>query len=145
MPVRIIIEQPPNITTLRAAFRLTGGEVFAWAGVIYNPGGGDVSRAFIEHERVHFKQQREAGGPEAWWDRYIVDPAWRLEQEMEATAMEFKVYSEDHGRAQRRCYLDCLARRLSLPMYGRMISKKDAKVRLKALADVTEPGSTDVH
>ncbi len=94
-------ENPPNIATLRKAFGLTGNEIFAWDGVIYNPGGGGLTRALIEHEKVHFRQQREVGGPEVWWGRFIVDPAWRLEQELEATAVEFKVYSEDYGRPQR--------------------------------------------
>ena len=127
-------ENPPNIATLRKAFGLTGNEIFAWDGVIYNPGGGGLTRALIEHEKVHFRQQREVGGPEVWWGRFIVDPAWRLEQELEATAVEFKVYSEDYGRPQRRRYLDMLAGRLSSPMYGRMITRKAAKAQLKQRA-----------
>lgn len=133
MAVEIRKEQPPNIATLRNAFQLTGKEIFAWDGVIYDPSDGGVSKSLIEHEKVHFRQQRAVGGPEVWWDRYIVDPAWRLEQELEATAREYEVFSEDHGRAQRRRLLDILARRLSSPMYGGMITKKAAKARIKKM------------
>lgn len=129
--VTIRIAYPPNITQIRAAFRLTGGEIFAWGGVIYNPGGGGLSRALIEHEKVHFRQQEEIGGPEAWWARYLADPAFRLDVEMEAHIVEFRVYSEDNGRAARRGYLKFLARRLSSPMYGRMITRNAASVRIK--------------
>jgi len=122
---------PPNITQIRAAFRLTGNEIFAWGGVIYNPGGGALSRALIEHEKVHFRQQEEVGGPEAWWARYLADPAFRLDVEMEAHIVEFRVYSEDNGRAARRRYLKVLAGRLSSPMYGGLITRKAASVRIK--------------
>ncbi len=123
---------PPNIAQIRAAFRITGAEIFAWGGVIYNPSGNPLSRSLIEHEKVHFRQQEEHGGPSAWWDRYISDRAFRLDAEMEATIVEFRVYSEDNGRPARRRHLDLLAKRLSSPMYGGMITRKAAKVRIKS-------------
>lgn len=131
---KIVAEFPPNIAQLRAAFTLSGREIFAWDGTIYNPGGGDLSRALVEHEKVHFRQQDEAGGPQAWWDRYLVDPEWRLEQEMEATIREYVVYSEDNNRKARRVYLDFLASRLASPMYGGVITKHAARARIKRSA-----------
>ena len=129
--VTILAEFPPNIDQIRKAFRLSGAEIFAWDGTIYAPKSTGLPLHLIEHEKVHFRQQREAGGPQAWWSRYIEDPQFRLDQEMEATIVEFQVYSATHGRKQRRSFLDVLARRLSSPMYGGMITTKVAKARIK--------------
>lgn len=132
----IRMEYPPNIGQIRAAFKLTGAEIFAWDGIIYSPSSPTVSPALVEHEKVHFRQQRDVGGPEIWWDRYIADPAFRLEQEMEAHIVEYRAYSETHGRPQRRRYLEVLARRLASPMYGGVITKKAAKARIKRGVEV---------
>lgn len=119
-------EYPPNIADIRRAFPLKGGEIFAWDGIIYAP-NGEVSPALVEHEEVHFKQQRACGGPEAWWSRYIESPAFRLEMETEAHIVEYRAYSAAHGRKARRNYLDFLAKRLSSPMYGGVITRKAAR------------------
>ena len=129
--VTILAELPPNIDQIRKAFRLSGREIFAWDGVIYAPASRGLPPHLIEHEKIHFRQQREVGGPQAWWNRYVEDPRWRLEQEMEATIVEYRVYSTTHGRKQRRAFLDVLAKRLSSPMYGGMITTKAAKARIK--------------
>lgn len=124
-------EYPPNIKDIRRAFPLTGNEIFAWDGIIYAPRGG-VSPALVEHEEVHFRQQRAHGGPEKWWARYIADPAFRLEMETPAHIVEYRFYAEIHGRKARRLYLDVLARRLSSPMYGGLITKKAARSLISA-------------
>lgn len=129
--VDIRVGYPPNINQIRKAFRLTGGEIFAWGTTIYSPSGPKVSAALVAHETVHFRQQAEAGGPEAWWGRYLAEPAFRLDQEMEAHIEEFRVYSEAHGRQERRRYLDWLGKRLASPIYGGVITRKAAKARIK--------------
>lgn len=128
--VNIIVGDPPNIEAVAAVFPLTGHEVFAWDGTIYNPGGGDLSPWLIEHEKVHFEQQR--GDPKAWWQRYLVDPIWRLAQEMEAHQVEYKTYCRvNRDRNRRSFYLMQIAQRISSPMYGSMISQQAAMSRIR--------------
>ena len=130
--VTVKVGYPPNIDQIRAKFRLSGNEIFAWDGVIYSPRGATVSQWLQDHEKVHFRQQRDAGGPAAWWYRYLVEPAFRLDQEMEAHIVEYRTFAGIHGRKDLRRYLDVLAKRLASPMYGGMITRSDAKRRIKA-------------
>lgn len=78
------------------------------------------------HEAVHIRQQ--AGmGVEAWWERYYVDPAFRLEQEVEAYRAQFE-YMKKHCLDRNLLFRmrDRLARDLSSPVYGSCVPYPDA-------------------
>lgn len=125
------VEDPPNIETLREVFPLTGREIFAWDGVIYNPSGSRLPQELIDHEMTHFRQQD--GDAEGWWARYITDVAFRLEQELEAHQVEYKSfckYNKDRNKQAR--YLQLIARRLASPMYGGVLSGREAARRIKS-------------
>ena len=93
--------------------------IFAYGDTIFNPGGAHIDFAMALHEIVHQRQQRDFGGPELWWDRYLADPAFRYEQEVSAYGMQFRAYSLEHrNREHRNKYLRGLARALSSPMYA---------------------------
>lgn len=132
MSVEIRKEYPPNIDEIRAKFPLTGREIFAWDGVIYNPGGGEITPWLEAHEAVHFEQQAAVGGPENWWRRYIDSAEFRYEQELEAHRMEYQVFSLGKSRPMRRAFLKMLAKRLSSPMYGGVASYEKARKEIMA-------------
>ena len=128
----IINEYPPNIKQIKEAFPLKGREIFAWGGTIYSPSGVDIPVWLIEHEKVHFKQQKHIGGPEAWWERYLVDTQFRFEQELEAHQVEYRAYCrQTKDRNMHIRYLLVIARRLASPMYGSVV---DARGAMKAIA-----------
>lgn len=129
----IINGYPPIYSVAQATFQLTGREIFAWDGIIYNPGGGSVTEELIAHEEVHFKQQRAVGGPEKWWALYFKSPEFRLEQEIEAHRVEYRVFCrKEKDRNRRAVYLNLIANRLASPMYGNLIKPAEAKRRIKA-------------
>lgn len=129
---KIVASFPPNIDAIRAKFTLSGNEIFAWEGTIYNPKGGDLPPWLVAHEEVHFKQQADVGGAESWWARYLVDPQFRFEQELEAHQEEYRVYgTHNPERNLRRAALKHMARRLASPMYGSMVTFDKAKRLLK--------------
>lgn len=118
-------EYPPNIQRIRETFTLTGREIFAYNNTIYNPAGGELSIPLIEHEKVHFMQQ--GGDSDYWWDRYLVDPVFRLRQELAAHKKEFLVFCTlNKDRNARARYRNALAVRLSSPMYGSVITTQEA-------------------
>ena len=128
--MKIVIGYPPNIKAVRKVFPLTGGEIFAWGDTIYNPGGGALTPWLIEHEEVHQKQQGD--DIDGWWARYLIDPAWRLEQEMEAHQVEYRSYCSHHkDRNQQMRYAAMIARRLSSPMYGKIVTYREALRRVR--------------
>lgn len=74
------------------------------------------------HEAVHIEQQALIGA-EAWWDRYLIDKKFRLEQEVPA----YKAQAEYIKTHQRSWMVDI--RRLAVQMeemYGDMIDYKQA-------------------
>jgi len=129
--VRIIPEFPPNIDVIRAKFPITGFEIFAWNDTIYNPSNNRMPVWLIEHEKVHFRQQN--GDPESWWARYMTDDEWRLEQELEAHRVEYRVFCRfNKDRNLRSRYLMEISKRLAAPMYGGIIQRMDAYRRIRA-------------
>lgn len=82
----------------------------------------------VAHERTHLAQQSAfPGGPEAFMRRYMNDTAFKLKVEVEAYRAQlafiaaYGVTGREFVRARTR-----LARILSGPLYGRMISCRDA-------------------
>ena len=129
--VRVIADWPPNIEQIREVLPVTERNIFAYNQTIYNPGGGKLPPSLIEHEKVHFLQQvNYEGGHEAWWERFLVDKAFRLQQEIPAHKIEWRVYlmsAKATQRNHRRLTLKEMAKRLSAPMYGNIISFREAK------------------
>jgi hypothetical protein len=127
--VEIRKEWPPNIAKIRAVLPVTERNIFAYDRVIYNPGGGELTMPLIEHEKVHFRQQGRF--VRWWWWRFLRDPAFRLDQELEAHRAEYRAFCDwVQDRNQRATYLRGIARRLSSPMYGGDISQRDAMVEI---------------
>lgn len=127
--IEIRVEFPPNIDIIRETFPLTGQEIFAWNPIIYSP-TPDLPQWLIDHEKVHFEQQGDH--IEDWWDRYINDVAFRLRQEIPAHIQELKTFKRLHkdGNVVIRKRIE-LAKRLSGPLYGKLISMSGAMEYLK--------------
>lgn len=123
--MKIVSDYPPNIEDLRTVFPLSGKEIFTWGDIIYNPSGSVLSDHLIAHETVHCLQQ--GADIQGWWDRYKIDPAWRLEQELQAHRAEYRSYcSSTKDRNARARFLHAIAFRLSAPMYGKVITHPEA-------------------
>ncbi len=129
--MKIVEEFPPNIEDIKAVVTLSGNEIFAWGDIIYNPSGAKLGRELLAHERTHGVQQGE--DIEGWWKRYLTDISFRFKQELEAHQVEYAVYSSiEPKRNRRRVFFRHLAKRLSSPMYGRMVTFDKAKKLIKA-------------
>ena len=127
-------EYPPNIEEIDKALasKSKRGVLYAWSPDIYNPDGVDIPVWLIEHEKIHFKQQK--GDPETWWELYLAEPQFRFEQELEAHKKEYQVFCDSqgpdglhHSRSQRRMYLKSVCKRLSGPLYGNLMNEKKVK------------------
>ena len=118
----IVYDWPPNISQIRAVLPVTERNIFAYANQIYNPGRQTLPVWLIEHEKVHFQQQADIG-VRKWWDRYLSDVEFRLNQEMPAHRREyFEFCKVNADRNSRSMYLQQMARRLAAPMYGSIIT-----------------------
>lgn len=124
-PPTQVRDHPPNWARLEAAFGpLPPGVIVAYGDRVYVPSGKPLPRHLVIHESVHLRQQADAGGPDAWWDRYIDDRDFRLEQEVEA----YRVQYRSMNRRERRELGPLLARDLSGPMYGSLVTDREARL-----------------
>lgn len=125
--MEIVNEYPPVYDRAAEAFPLSGREIFAYGDKIFNPDGLDVPIWLVEHEKVHQVQQAEIGGPEAWWDKYLVDEQFRFDQEKAAHQKEYRVYCQhNRDRNQRFRYRMIVARKLAAPLYGSLLTTQEA-------------------
>jgi hypothetical protein len=108
---------PPNIDTIRMVFPVTKDTVFAYGDTIYCsyiPEGG-LRPDLIYHESIHRRQQ--AGDPESWWNKYIVDRQFRFEQELEAYYEQWQWVRKYTNAKIAKMALEDFARAMTLPQY----------------------------
>lgn len=128
--LEVVVALPPMFDEIDRAFGVAGKPViFCWGRRIYNPTGGVVTPELQAHEGVH--SRRQGDDPRGWWERYLVEPAMRLEEEVLAHQAEVAEFCRRHtDRNARVRYRAQVARRLSGPVYGRAISYPDALRRI---------------
>lgn len=157
--MRIIIDHPPNIESINKAFHVKDryGILYTYGDSIYSPSGEQIPEWLLRHEEVHSQRQYDLGkkvageefakgsdedyyklGAEIWWDTYITDEKFRLEEELAAHRVEYQTFKEMHNRHETRGHLIMMAERLSSDMYGNCTTKKKAKELIK---DVQEEES----
>ena len=132
--MKILIANPPNIDQIKAKFNIHVEDrvIFTYGDTIYNPGGFDVSKYpdLIVHEEVHEKQQ--GSDPAGWWERYLVDPQFRLNQEVEAYRAQYRKFKT--MTRNRDLIAKCahnIACVLSGHIYGNIIDYYEARQRIK--------------
>jgi len=123
---RIVKGFPPNFEEIKARFNPPPNTVFAYGDTIYAPGGTDLPANLVVHEETHFVQQQRVGGPDEWWRRYIDDPRFRLEQEVEAYRAQLAAVA-DLPRPMRRELLAHICKSLASRMYGGLVTKEQAR------------------
>lgn len=126
--MRIIKAPPPNFEAILKVFDVKDKPiVFTYGDCIYNPTDGNIPPHLITHEDVH-RQQQEVMGVEVWWDQYLADPKFRLEQEVWAYQAQYahlKDKIKDKNLLFR--FLHKLALDLSGEMYGKILSYTEAR------------------
>ena len=137
----IKFEKPPNYDAICEAFPRAKLRhvIFAYFPHIYMPDGGSLDIAVRCHEEVHLQRQSFLG-PEAWWNKYINDPAFRLDEEIVAHIAEADKLLEREGanRRNRKRIAAIVGLRLANPLYKYDIKVKAAeKVIYDAISDTS--------
>ena len=128
--MKIINSYPPNIDSIDDRFAIRGKPIiFTYGDIIYNPLGIIISPSLHAHETIHsIRQTIELKNILAWWDRYLIDDEFRLNEELLAHKAEYKQFcSENKDRNRQSIFLNTIATRLASAMYGNMISSTKAR------------------
>lgn len=127
--MRTVIGFPPNIKAIREKLRPPPSAIFCYGDTIYNPGNTLITSSLTAHEAVH--SARMGDDPDKWWHAYLNNPLFRLEEEVLAHMAEYtEILNEKPNRHLRRRHLSHISRRLAGPMYGRMITLREAKLAI---------------
>lgn len=139
--MRILEEKPPNYQELLQVFPVDKYRVFfPWGDTLYNPKGGEIPADILFHEIVHQRQQGDS--PEKWWNQYIYNKDFRLEQEIEAYASQLNWLKNLKDKKGKHLIpskaiteaLDEMASNLSSPLYNVNVSFNEAKTIIRKRA-----------
>lgn len=116
---------PPNIREIQKHFPVTKDTVYAYGDDIYAL--EEVPPDIEYHERVHLEQQKKWTSPDIWWQKYLLDAEFRLEQEVEAFAAQVKWVREHTNSAIGKGSLEVCSEVLASEMYKLGITKSRAE------------------
>lgn len=88
------------------------------------------------HEDVHVRQQT-AMGPDVWWNKYLTDAFFRLDQEMEAYKAQLIWIKNNCKEEYYANAVNNIAKNLS-SLYGKMCTYDEAKIMLYELTRPTK-------
>lgn len=130
----MITEQlPPNFKQIElyvssGAFEPAKGEIYPYAPYIFNPNKTYIDAPLLVHMITHILQQ-EKMGVKAWWDKYLRDKSFRLEQEIEAFQTQYRELKKEVSDRE-RLYKITYYMAKDLQEYG--LSHSDAMRTLKS-------------
>jgi hypothetical protein len=129
--MKILREYPPIYEDIiNYGMHPRQGTIFTYGDTIYNPDGIEIPEYLMIHEEVHSKQQ--GADPDAWWGRYLIDEYFRIEQETEAYAKQYDFMCKKvKDRNQRNRLLIDIAKIVSSPTYGNVITTSAAMIQIK--------------
>lgn len=122
----VVADRPPVADKCEKLFGVeySSGTVAITYGERVHIASGQLPDYLVDHEETHVIQQTTyPGGAEAWWDRYFIDPEFRVQQEIEAYRNQYS-WAKSHIKNKNEVFkmLQHCAKALSGPMYGKAIS-----------------------
>ena len=128
--MNLVIAFPPNYKQIKEKFNPPTGTVFTYGDTVYCPDSPKLSPDLLVHELTHINQQ--GNDPETWWNKYIEDPNFRLEQEVEAYREQYKKFCQlKKDRNIQARFLFYIAGELASATYGHLIGRDEAVRRIK--------------
>lgn len=76
------------------------------------------------HESTHVKQQTDMG-KDNWWNKYFIDPVFRLEQEKEAYLNQWSFIKDNYNSKKRKLLKRHIIKSI-ITIYGDMITEDEA-------------------
>jgi hypothetical protein len=127
---------PPNIEAIRKVLNPRKGTIFTYGDTVYAPDTAFLEPPLLAHEEVHQGQQK-GYGVERWWDRYLMDAAFRASQEIPAFQVQYREARKSlRDRNALTRYVSQMAEVLSSDMYGNCMTRKEAEDAITLREDI---------
>lgn len=127
--MKIVNGFPPNYKEIKKVLNPNELTIFTYGDTIYNPTPNDIPDHLMVHEQTH--SIRQGDDPAGWWDKYLVDPKFRVEEELVAYRNQYKEYIKHHDRNATNLFCMKIARDLSSPIYGNVMTFSRAFEEIK--------------
>ena len=131
--MKISTERPPIYDEANKLFKIEElglKPCFAYGSTIYNPFNVIIDADLEAHEAVH--SGRQGDNPKEWWDQYLADRDFRLQEEILAYAAQLKVLYQNAPNAHGRdYYLDKVSEALSGNLYGNLCTFGEARSKIR--------------
>lgn len=127
--MKLLRAYPPNFSDIVRTFPGARGQgvMFTYGGTLYVPGGTHlVTPALLAHEQAHSVRQLGLH-PADWWNIYLVDKIFRLEEELVGHRAEYQHLLKQFTGKFLDQHVRHVCERLSGPLYGRMMSYGEAE------------------
>ena len=130
--MKIIKKQPPNIQEINeAGLFYDKNSLFCWGEEIYTLATDQIYPDILYHEQIHSRQQKVFGSPEMWWKKYLINPEFRKDQEVEAFAEQLKFVRIHYKNKEIKDALNEFAGNLSSNMYNLGLSIHQAETLIR--------------
>lgn len=131
--MKIVIDMPPPALFDKLAEHFprikAGGVCITYGDTCYTD--RPIPAHLQAHEEVHSEDQLAyPGGPDAYMDKFIADPAFRLEVEIKAYIVQLRFIRKNFSERAALSMLPQFAKQLSSDLYGNSITYDEARKRL---------------
>ncbi len=116
---KVLVDTPPVYEAVTRRFPMVHDKavVFSYGDKVYNPQGIAIPYEILAHEALHGERQ-DTYGVERWWDEYLKDKLFRLEEEFDAHMVEWEhLKSWATNRHERRAFEALVSKKLASPIY----------------------------
>ncbi len=121
-------KQFPYYKEFKAKFPITKDTIFIYKDTIYTD--NELPYDILAHEGCHLKQQEKHGADE-WIRKYLDDPQFRLDQEIQAYRVQLRLVKSTGDQQEYGNILMECARNLSSELYENLVSYTEAIKILK--------------
>lgn len=129
-------ELPPNYEAIAKTLNPNENTVFTYGNTLYAPNITDdkqIEDHLWIHEETHEKQQIN---PQKWWNRYIAEPEFRMDQELEAYGNQYAFVCKKNLNAKiKKGFLERIASDLCSSLYGNLLTQAEAESKIRNRAN----------
>lgn len=119
---------PPNFELIKTLGLAKEGNIYCYGQVIFNPSGGEIPSDIKYHEHIH--SQEQGNDPMGWWNHYLLESSFRLNEELKAYSAQYKLIKKSLRDKDAKDFLEEMAHNLST-LYKLDITKEQAATLIR--------------